>query len=95
MSIASLPSQDSQGQVSVADFLDGEGILLTRVSADWKFIQPTVEFTRFSVAIRASQEQGDRVGLILHELLENAVKYGGLGEDISVEIRLRPFAGFK
>lgn len=80
---------------STSEFLDGEGLLLTRLNADWQYIRPTVEFARVSVAIRTSEDQGDRIALILHELLENAVKYGGLGEDIRLELRLRLFSGFQ
>ncbi len=65
-----------------------ETISLTRVPLRWPNIGPVAEHVTFCVAARSYDERGQRAGAVVHELMENAVKYGDLTRDVEVEVRM-------
>ncbi len=74
--------------MSVLENGDGELIVMVKVPSRWGNIRPIAQHIEFCVTARAYEERGRRAGVVAHELLENAVKYGDLQRDIVVEVRM-------
>jgi hypothetical protein len=69
---------------------DGDVITMVRVPARWPNIRPIAAHVEFCVTALTYEERGKRAGVVVHELLENAVKYGDLSTNIEVEVRMAP-----
>jgi hypothetical protein len=65
-----------------------EVVSLTRIPLRWPNIGPVAEHVSFCVGARSYEERGQRAGAVVHELMENAVKYGDLTRDVEVEVRM-------
>jgi hypothetical protein len=80
---------------SAAEADEAHLVLFSRVTGTWENIRPIVEYAKACITSRSSAAAGERAGLVLHELLENAFKYGGGGSDVVVRAYVRSFRGFE
>ncbi len=76
-----------QGPAAVQS-TDAEVVTIVRVPPRWPNIRPIATHVEFCVTAWTYEERGKRAGVVVHELLENAVKYGDLSSNIEVEVRM-------
>ncbi|HVJ16106.1 MAG TPA: hypothetical protein VM686_11775 [Polyangiaceae bacterium] len=69
---------------------DGDVVTLVRVPARWPNVRPIANHVEFCVTALTYEERGKRAGVVAHELMENAVKYGDLSANIEIEVRMPP-----
>lgn len=69
---------------------DGDVVTLVRVPPRWPNIRPIAAHVEFCVTSMTYEERGKRAGVVAHELLENAVKYGDLSNNLEIEVRMPP-----
>ena len=62
--------------------------LYVRFPPSWDHIDPLRQYAEISVKARAGNGAADKVGIVIQELLENAVKYGVPASDLELEIHM-------
>lgn len=62
--------------------------LYVRFPPSWDHIDPLRQYAEVSVKARAGDGAADKVGIVIQELLENAVKYGVPATNIELEIHM-------
>jgi hypothetical protein len=78
-------SQPLMGTLVVSSPMDKPG-LLVRITPVWEHIEPLRQYVNVWVKTKAGMEVADRSGLIVQELLENAVKYGDPKADVELAL---------
>jgi hypothetical protein len=73
---------------------DGDIVTVVRFPPRWPNIRPIAAHVEFCVTALTYEERGKRAGVVAHELLENAVKYGDLSNNIEIEVRM-PASGMR
>jgi hypothetical protein len=68
-------------------------VLWARFAPSWEQIEPLRLFVESFARTRIGAECAAHAGMAVSELVENAVKYGDLAQDIQIEVRLHGVAG--
>lgn len=69
--------------------------LFARFPPSWEQIEPLRQCADVSIRARADDATADKAGIVVQELLENAVKYGNPTSDIEFELSIaKDGAGF-
>ncbi len=73
---------------------EAERLILLRFRPMWEHIHGIREFSGvFTKTTFSDSELGDRVALVVHELLENAIKYSVSDESAELEVSIRHASG--
>ena len=67
---------------------DDEPGLVVRLAPIWDQIDPLRQYVSVWITAKGSKDSAERAGLVVQELLENAVKYGDPKSDVEVSISM-------